>query len=200
MELFLPRRCAGCGEPGELLCPRCRQVLASPPQRIHTRVDPHVPVWSFGSYADTHRRVVLAMKERNNLAVRRHVGAVLAAGVRFLAARGELIDAPVLVPAPTRPRNARVRGGDPVTDVCRASGLAVSQALRHRGSVGDQVGLGVEKRRENLSGAVELRGIPRGSVLLVDDVATTGSTLAASSEVLFAAGVTVVGAIVICHA
>jgi len=200
MDLLLPRRCAGCASPGAHLCPRCRQTLRNPPRRIHTRVDPHVPVWSFGPYADTHRRVVLAMKEHRNLAVRRHLGAVLAAGIRHLQARGELIDAPVLVPAPTRARHARLRGGDPVAAVCRASGWPVVDALRHGDRVADQVGLGVEKRRENLSGAVELRGNPRGSVLLVDDVATTGSTLAASSEVLFAAGVDVVGAIVICHA
>ena len=200
MDLLLPRRCAGCGDPGELLCTRCRRVLARPPQRIHTRVDPHVPVWSFGPYADTHRRVVLAMKERGNLAVRRHVGAVLAAGIGFLAARGELIDAPVLVPAPTRARAARLRGGDPVAAVCRASGHTVVDALRHRPDVGDQVGLGVEKRRENLAGAVQIQRLPGAPVLLIDDVATTGATLAASSEVLFAAGCTVVGAIVICHA
>ncbi|WP_460490724.1 ComF family protein, partial [Corynebacterium nasicanis] len=95
---------------------------------------------------------------------------------------------------------ARLRGGDPVADVCRASGLPVIRALRHAGRVVDQVGLGVEKRRENLAGAVELERVPGAPVLLVDDVATTGSTLAASSEVLFAAGCTVVGAIVICHA
>ncbi|WP_368660509.1 ComF family protein [Corynebacterium sp.] len=177
-------------------------MLATPPQRIHTRIDPHVPVWSFGPYADTHRRVVLAMKEQQNMAVRAHLGAVLAAGIRHLVARGELegFPAPVLVPAPTRARNARLRGGDPVTAVCRASGWTVSSALRHRDSVADQVGLGVDKRRDNLAGAVELRRVPGAPVLLIDDVATTGATLAASSEVLFAAGCTVSGAIVICHA
>ncbi len=142
------------------------------------------------------------MKERRHLAVRGLLGPVLAAAVEFLQVRGELVSAPdlVLVPAPTRARAARLRGGDPVTDVCRASGLAVSEALRHRPGVADQVGLGVEKRRRNLAGALELRRIPPGQVLLVDDVATTGSTLAASSEALLAAGCRVVGAIVICHA
>lgn len=200
MDLLLPRRCAGCGTPGEHLCPRCRQALRTPPRRISTRVDPHVPVWSLGPYDGTHRSVVLAMKERRHLAVRGLLGPVLAAAVEFLQVRGELIDAPVLVPAPTRAKAARLRGGDPVTDVCRASGLAVSEALRHRPGVADQVGLGVEKRRQNLAGALEIRRVPPGPVLLVDDVATTGSTLAASSEALFAAGCRVVGAVVICHA
>lgn len=175
-------------------------VLRTPPQRIHTRVDPHVPVWSLGSYADTHRRVILAMKEHRHLAVRRILGPVLAAAITHLQARGELVDAPVLVPAPTRAAAARIRGGDPVTDVCGATGLPVSVALRHSGRVADQVGLGVEGRRRNLSGAMELRRLPAGPVLLIDDVATTGSTLAASSETLLAAGCEVAGALVICHA
>lgn len=199
-DLLLPRRCAGCGAPGGHLCRRCRLVLCTPPQRIHTRVDPHVPVWSLGAYAGPHRRVVLAMKEHRHLAVRRLIGPVLAAAVTRLQARGELVDAPVLVPAPTRAASARMRGGDPVTDVCVATELPVSVALRHSRDISDQVGLGVEGRRANLSGALELRRIPAGPVLLVDDVVTTGSTLAASSEALFAAGCTVVGALVICHA
>ena len=200
MDLLLPRRCAGCASPGAHLCPRCRQTLRTPPRRIHTRVDPHVPVWSLGPYTGTHRRVVLSMKERRHLAVRRPLGPVLAASVTHLQARGELADALVLVPAPTRAASARVRGGDPVADVCAATGLEVCDALRHGRSVGDQVGLGVEGRRRNLAGALELRRRPGGRVLLVDDVATTGSTLAASSETLFAAGCDVVGALVMCHA
>lgn len=199
-DLLLPRRCAGCGAQGAHLCERCRLALRTPPQRIHTRVDPHVPVWSLGAYTGTHRRVVLAMKERRHLAVRRLLGPVLAAAVTHLQARGELVDTPVLVPAPTRAVSARIRGGDPVSDVCAATGLPVSVALRHGRRVRDQVGLGVEGRRANLSGALELRRIPRGPVLLIDDVATTGATLAASSEALFAAGCGVIGALVICHA
>lgn len=200
MDLLLPRRCAGCGSPGDQLCPRCRQALRIPPQRIHTRIDPHVPVWSLGPYAGTRRRIILSMKEHRHLGVRRLLGPVLVASVAHLQARGELVDAPVLVPAPTRAASARIRGGDPVTDVCVATGLPVSVALRHSRQVVDQVGLGVGDRRRNLSGALELRRRPADPVLLVDDVATTGSTLAASAEALFAAGCDVVGALVICHA
>lgn len=200
MDLLLPRRCAGCASPGSHLCPRCRRALRTPPRRIHTRVDPHVPVWSLGPYTGTHRRVILAMKEHRHLAVRQLLGPVLAAAVTRLQARGELADSLVLVPAPTRAASARIRGGDPVTDMCTATGLPVTVALRHGRRVADQVGLGVEGRRSNLAGALDLRRSPGGPVLLVDDVATTGTTLAASSETLFAAGVDVAGALVICHA
>ncbi|GAB2500134.1 DNA utilization protein GntX [Corynebacterium atrinae] len=200
MELFLPRSCAGCQAPGEHLCPECRTRLRQVPRRIVPPVNPHVPVWSLGPYAGPHRGVVLAMKERNNRAVRDLLGPVLAAALTHLQVRGELIDAPVLVPAPTRPRSARLRGGDHVTGVCRASGMPVVVALSHSAGVQDQVGLDAQQRRRNLAGSLVLRQVPVGPVLLVDDVVTTGSTLAASAETLLAAGCQVAGALVLSHA
>lgn len=200
MELLLPQSCAGCRMPGHHLCPECQTRLRQVPQRIVTPVNPHVPLWSLGPYAGAHRGVILAMKERNNRAVRGILGPVLAAAIRHLQVRGELIDAPVLVPAPTRPRSARLRGGDHVTGVCRASGMPVVVALCHGAGVRDQVGLDAQQRRSNLAGSLVLRSIPTGPVLLVDDVVTTGSTLAASAEVLLAAGCQVVGGLVLSHA
>lgn len=203
MDLFLPRRCAGCDEAGELLCASCRQALRRAPQRVFVPVDPHVPVWSLGPYAEAHRKVILSMKERNNLHVRAMLGPVLAAAIAYLQVRGELperVGAPILVPAPTREASARLRGGDHVTDVCRASGLPFSVALRHRASVRDQVGLDAAQRRQNLVGSIQLRQVPSAPVVLIDDVVTTGSTLATSCEVLTAAGCQVLGAVVIAHA
>lgn len=200
LELLLPRRCAGCAAPGQGLCADCRHLLRQPPARVFTPVDPHVPVHSLGPYTDARRAVIIAVKERGNLAVRRPLGAVLAAAVTHLQARGELPDRLVLVPAPTRSRSARLRGGDHVTDLCRASGLPVTVALRHGAQVADQVGLDAAARRRNLAGRVELLARPRAPVLLVDDVVTTGSTLAAATETLVAAGAHVAAALVFAHA
>ncbi|WP_083984488.1 ComF family protein [Corynebacterium epidermidicanis] len=202
MELLLPKHCAGCRAPGEALCPACRRHLARPPQRIFTRVDPHIPVWSFGPYAGVHRALVLGMKERGRRDVPAFLGPVLAAGVEFLAARGELPEPAELdlVPAPTRRRSARLRGGDPVTLVARASGLAVCAAVVHGSQVRDSVGLDATARRKNLSGGVKLERIPVRKVLIVDDVVTTGATIAATAAVLMAANVQVVGALAISHA
>ena len=208
MELILPRRCAGCGRGGELLCAACRVELARPPQLVTTRSSPHVPVYALAPYAGAHRSLVLAMKERRNTAVRRHVGAVLGAALTHLGARGDLPPAFVLVPAPTRRRSARLRGGDPVEQICRASGVATVAALRLAPRVADQSELGAEERLRNLAGAVrlvdagvdELRSRPAVPVVLVDDVVTTGATLTTSAERLIAAGVTVAAAVVVCSA
>lgn len=199
-ELVLPRRCAGCGHPGELLCTRCRAALAAPPRRVFPKSTPHTPVFALAPYADTHRAVVLAMKERNHLAVRSHMGAVLAAALDYLEARGEIPAGAVLVPAPTRPRSARARGGDPVEQVCRASGRRVAPVLALDPAAADQAGLDEAARRANLAGRVRIAGVPRGEAVVVDDVVTTGATLQASVSALLAHGANPVACLALCVA
>lgn len=200
IELLLPRRCAGCGAAGELLCPKCRHELARPPERVVPRELPHVPVFALGTYSDAHRGVILAMKERNNLAVRRLIGAVVEEGLRYLEARGDLPFGCALVPAPTRKFSAKQRGGDPVESVCRATGRNVVPSLVLSPRVRDQTELDAAGRRRNLSGGVRVTQVPTSRVIVVDDVVTTGATLQASVEALLARGVKVAGALAIASA
>ncbi|WP_026196105.1 ComF family protein [Corynebacterium lubricantis] len=200
IELLLPRHCAGCGAPGEHLCAECKHELARPPERVVTRESPHVPVFSLGPYAGAHRQVILSMKERKNIAIRRMLGAVLRAGLEHLEARGELPTPTVLVPAPTRAFSARQRGGDPVTAVCRATGRTVVPVVSLAEGVRDQTELDAAGRRRNLSGGIILSGVPRGTIVVVDDVVTTGATLQATVENLVARGATVAGAVTIAAA
>ncbi|MDU0478871.1 phosphoribosyltransferase family protein [Staphylococcus chromogenes] len=202
IELLLPKRCAGCGAPGQSLCDACRVVLSHPPQRIFTPVDPLVPVWAFAPYSGVHRQVVLGMKERGRRDVPRLLGAVVLAGLEYLAAQGEIpdLESVELVPAPTRRCSARLRGGDPVTLVAQASGCAVCCCVEHAETVADSVGLDASARRRNLAGGVVLRRKPTRQVVIVDDVVTTGATISATVSTLLAANVQVVGAIALAHA
>ncbi len=195
-ELLLPKSCAGCGTPGESLCARCRAAWRATPQRVSVDVD--FPVWSLSPYDGPHRKVLIAMKERGRRDVIAHVGAVVGASISFLQARGELEHAITLVPAPTRARSQRLRGGDPVAAVCTQTRLTTLPCLRIAAHTPDSVGLGAQERRRNIR--VELLRTPPSPVVLIDDVVTTGATLAASVDILRTAGVQVRGALTYCHA
>ncbi|MFB4313305.1 ComF family protein [Actinomadura sp. 21ATH] len=81
----------------------------------------------------------------------------------------------------------------------RAAGAAVSvlQALRQRRRVLDQAGLPVGRRAANLAGALEVlpsAAVAGRTVVLVDDVITTGATLAEAARALRAADARVAAA------
>ncbi|QKG25163.1 ComF family protein [Actinomadura verrucosospora] len=107
---------------------------------------------------------------------------------------------------PSRREATRRRGHDPLgraVEVAvhrlRAGGVRVAavSGLRQRRRVADQAGLGAKARRDNLSGALEaVPQAPLGGrrVVLVDDVVTTGASLAEAARALRAAGAEVVAA------
>jgi len=109
-----------------------------------------------------------------------------------------------LVPAPSRRRTSRQRGGAHMTKLARwcaaelaraGHGVAVAPMLELASSATDSVGLDPAARAANLAGRVRLR--PRASpppgtpVVLLDDVITTGATAAACHQALTAAGLEV---------
>lgn len=209
--LVLPVDCAGCGRPRVELCERCRGLLggAASARRVRPTPEPPglPPVWAAGVYADEVRAVLLAHKERGALGLAAPLGLALAGVVRRVAATGPLL----LVPVPSSRRAVARRGHDPTARMAgaaarelRRQGLPAraARALRLCRPVADQAGLGAAERLANLSGAMAVAGgwaapLMAAPVVVVDDLMTTGASLAVAARAVAACGARVAGAAVV---
>lgn len=215
-DLVVPLACAGCGARGVVLCPGCHALLGVPwrcergaPRLDRTDGLPPLPVWALAALRGPVHGLVVAWKDGGRRDVDAALAAsMIAAGETLAAALGEVTCRVDVVPVPSSPRSTLRRGCVPVVGLAaalaaglRAGGVGArpdARVLRRRLGVRDQAGLGRDARGRNLAGA--LVALPTDSdvpVLVVDDVLTTGATLAAVHDTLARAGRSVLGAVVL---
>ena len=101
----------------------------------------------------------------------------------------------VVIPVPLSRKRLQERGYNQVALVARplAYELGLTYAPNLLWKIRDtrsQVGLNMQERRENVSMAYQAHrsAVTRKSILLMDDVSTTGSTISACTEALLLAG------------
>ena len=207
-ELVLGACCPGCGAPGMGACSACTALLTGVRPFLVPGLPEGLPaVSAAGPYADTLRRVLLAAKERGALGVIPLLGARVAAAVARLLLDAEPVGGLVLVPVPSTPAQVAARGIDLTASLARQAALRLRSAgLRVRVQRGlaqvrqpeDQAGLDREQRLANLAGAFRTAGAsPSGPVLIIDDIVTTGATLAEAVRACRTGGRDVVGAAVV---
>jgi predicted amidophosphoribosyltransferase len=203
LDLLLPMRCAVCGAGGEQLCAVCRERLPrlEPPFCDRCGAPTAWPVarcrecsgrrLAFASaraavaYDDDVRRLVRAWKER---------------GLRRLAAEAAEVLVGVLPPPsasvltfvpPDRARSLQ-RGHHPAERLAHELGMRWSLpvlllVVRTRPTP-RQRGLALAERRRNVAGAFAPATEAPQAVALVDDVYTSGATVAAAASALRKAG------------
>ncbi len=103
--------------------------------------------------------------------------------------------ADIMLPVPLSPKRMQERGYNQVAQVCEPlAGLAgclyAPQALQRIKHTDTQVGKNRTERKANVQGAFQAKpDLVRGkTVVIMDDVATTGATLVAASSALLEAG------------
>jgi ComF family protein len=205
LQLLAPPLCAECGASAgaiEPLCSACRREVrwlgaepmtiapsdeASPEPRGGGR---SLPAWAPLAYEGPARGVVRALKFKGAT----RAASAMAAQIVANAPAGWLDPPAELVPVPLHPTRARKRGYNQAERLASAvgarTGLPIADCLERVGPRATQVGGDRAQRLSRIPGTVRLARErsppPRG--VLVDDVITTGATLAACAAVLWGSG------------
>ncbi len=182
-----PPICDRCGDPLPAwrtisrpldCCPRCR--------RLPRFVDRSRAI---GAYDGALRAIVHALKYEGRRSLARRLGGLM-------RVRGEemLNGAACAIPVPLHRSRLRHRGFNQAADLSRQLGVPSVAALRRIRATPTQTGLPAARRHRNMRDAFAIaprsaRRLAGATVLLVDDVSTTGATLEACARVLKEAGV-----------
>ena len=186
---LLPQCCVLCAGPGgrRLICAPCAADLPRIP--VSAGAD---TVFAPLAYEYPVDRLVQGAKFHQRLPYARALGELLA---EALAARpaGPGTWPDVLVPVPLHERRLAARGYNQALEIARpvAGRLGVRLAprlARRIVATAEQSGLSRAARRRNLRGAFTARDCRGLHVAVVDDVITTGSTVAALARALRQAG------------
>jgi len=220
LDLILPIQCVGCGTEGNIICAKCVTTLnqlkppycsicSSPNTLSPCRECREIPSSVDGIRAPyifdgAIKQAIHAFKYRGVRAAAPSLARLLAGYLANHRMPGEII-----VPVPMHPRRLRQRGYNHSALLARELGkqanlvmadfgspsLVLKQDLltRTRDSLPQVEAASKPLRRENVSGnfgcQVDLSGT---SVIVVDDVVTTGSTLSACAQALKDAGASTV--------
>lgn len=195
LNLIFPDRCAGCGQPGALLCAQCRAELRPyPADVVPSALDAAEVAYVFDKAL---RPAIHELKyhKRRRMAV--PLGELLVAHLR-----AHPLPADALIAVPLHPHRLAERGFNQSELLAQHVARACNLPLLTRGLVRvratqQQAHLDARARRENVRNAFAwTEGTPPPPRLLIlDDVLTTGSTIAACAHALRAAGATEVRAL-----
>ncbi len=171
-----PPFCAQCGEPApaiEGLCGFCRK-------------GEHAFDFARSAllFSGALREIIHHLKYSDRVSLANTLGDILKECLERERFGGGLV-----VPVPLHRARERARGFNQAELIAARLGRPMNaRLLRRRQNTPSQTGLTRNERRQNLAGAFEARGPVGGTVIVVDDVYTTGSTVNEIARTLKRAG------------
>ena len=220
LSLAVPVDCVCCGAEDRALCIPCdrhiRHLTAAPfraesgaPALMDVEGTVLLPVVAAGVYREELAQALLSFKRHGQHQLKGSLGRALGRAVR---AATEGSGAFFLVPVPTSTKAYLNRGFSPVHLLLHGAaaqlpGQAVVDVLTKAGGSGLQLpggqkGLGRGARAKRVRGSMRVRARGQNRIaghrcIIVDDVLTTGATLAEAARALHGAGARVAGAVVL---
>ena len=219
LDLLFPPLCGGCGKLGSRWCEACQQKMLPIPLPIceicgETQPLPGIcrkcqntrPAFyalrSCVVFCEPVRPALIKLKYHHEIGLGEALAGCLA---KFLDGLGWQAD--FILPIPLSEQRFAERGYNQVDLIAHPLSRVVGwhylpgalHRIRHTGS---QVGLDARARRLNVSGVFQANShLVKGKIfLLIDDVATTGSTMDSASRALLAAGASKVYALTFARA
>ena len=208
LSLFLQTNCPLCQRPAKTeLCQYCQKQLESCKfTNPGASWQGDLPVFIWGMYGGQLKRTIAVMKYENHPELARSLG--------YLTGKAWL-NSPIskyqnkltVVPIPLHPNKQKQRGFNQAEllakSFCEITGLPlISQGLQRIRETDAQFGLNAIERDKNLSEAFAINPAFKNrlinvSVLLLDDIYTTGATVRYAAKVLHQQGIKVYGIIAI---
>ena len=209
LDWIFPPACGGCGKPGTRWCAECRQTIEKVAEPVcQICGDPgqnedlcpdcrasrpeYIKLRSAAMFAGPLRAALHRLKYERDAGL----GEPLSKHLIELYNQDKW-DIDLVVPTPLSARRARERGYNQSSMLARPFAWAIQKpyhpaALRRTRETRSQVGLSAAERRKNVeSSFTALPETVRGkTVLIIDDVMTTGSTINACAQALRTAGAT----------
>ena len=206
LDLVFPRTCAGCGSEGGYFCDECEAGaprlgppqcdVCSAPSRAslcawcRTANQPFNGITAPYRWTGVVQELVYSLKYRNVRASAPRLAELLTAHLMEKS-----LDADILTPVPLHPSRERERGYNQsellAREISNSTGIPMEAGLlaRMRNTPPQVTMTSPEERRRNVVGAFECVGNVAGKrVLLIDDVVTSGATVAECSAQLRKAG------------